>query len=362
MIRLLLTFLLIFSWLVIPEFTLLGIPLFAFIALYNWPNVTIVLRYKGIITALFLYMLIIFIASIFGSNLELFYRIFLVNIVSLLFALSLLALRLSRLGIILLTILILECVVCIGQYHQLTGFWTLPDLLSDFLGVTTEERIFYTYEEVNRARGLHVLIHKAGPTMLFLFLACFSFYRDKSWFKILVIPVTMYGLFCVQSRSVVFALMIGVAYYVLFRKKLNIKAMALILLGILGFIFFSDSLNLGRFIGDNVGRSDIYRFQSYQYAVDNFLNYPLFGHAFDPPFTVHSVLLRILAEFGLIAGIGYLLFHALLWWSSKKHYNPRIFRLVVIVAFFNAQAHSSGLLFYDFTELPALILIYRNLL
>jgi hypothetical protein len=361
MFSLLLTFLLIFGWLVIPEFTLFGIPLFAYLVFFNRPSIATIIRYKAIIAILFLYLFLMFWASIFGSNLGLFYRIFLVNIVGLIFTFSILSLNSSRLGIILLIILILECVVVIGQYYEVSGFWVLPDLLARFLGITQKDKLIFTFEEIQRARGLHVLVHKAGPTLLFLFLACYSIYRHNRWFIRIVVPLTIYSFFCLQSRSVVFASIIGIVYYHLFRKRINIRAIFFMLLGVVIFLFMADSLDLGRFIGDNVGRSDIYRFQSYQYALDNFVSNPWFGHSFDSPLTVHSVLLRILAEFGILVGVVYLVFHLVLWWSSKTISSPHIFRSIIIITFLNAQAHSSGLLFYDFIELPALLLIYKNL-
>lgn len=291
-------------------------------------------------------------------------------------------LRTSSVLYVLALIGAMQGALCIGQYTQTPGAWEMPERIARLTGANLSREITEDtdYSEVGRVRGTNPFVHKfnamQGVLAVFLFTALMANAGLQNILKLrsaIFLPlalVTAAGMFLTFSRSTLFGALVGACLVLIRARKIGATVA---LAAFLAFAYYglsklevTDAPQFTRLIDPSRTEStNVGRLQQYWEALGSFARNPLVGQEStlsptDVP--VHSVLLRIFAEYGLLGGVPYLFVVgglATLFWraGSQKASAASAIGLAAFCAFLtsllDAWTHSSGLLFRDIAQ-PAL--------
>lgn len=273
----------------------------------------------------------------------------------------------------------LQGLLCIAQFSNIEAAWEFPITLMKAVGARIDEGTTAesTFAELQRVRGTNLFVHKFNPMqgMLsgFLLTAVVLNVQASNRFKMLLWPMigatllTFIGMFLTFSRSTIFG--VGVAFgIILVNTRRFITVIVIVATLIIGYVSFQElhvgsSAELGRitdFSGKRVTNAS--RLQQYAHAFSRFANEPVMGEPAQrggEQFLVHSVLLRLLMDYGVLGTIPYLLVLmgiARLLWRDRQlsGTNSQVLALASLaslcVGLIDGWTHSSGFLVRDVTQ------------
>lgn len=338
---------------------------------------------RSIVKAVFIHSLLItFIHTIHGEITSGIFQIFIVNIVALILGIYMYQFAKDDLNFIghkyLLVIFILNCIVAILQRNNFLVYWQLPELINSFFqGSITYDGMSDNlgYGKNVRVRGLFLYIHKFSPAILALsvFFYFKAYYANFKTFYWVIASIMLFTAILTQTRSIFLGLIIGgvVALLIFIRKKLKI------ILGIIltSIIFYSFLISVKPVVFERMFTSntnelaytDIYRLMGINFSLEKFFNSPVIGsldkliiNGFDSV-TVHSVIIRILGDYGIIGLLSYISMILVvlnnLYTGASNNFRT-LFTLILGIFMTDSFLHSSGFLFYDLFQFTLIMMLY----
>jgi hypothetical protein len=280
-------------------------------------------------------------------------------------------------------------IVAVLQFLGIPSAWSFPEWLSEVFGKGVGEGIpgmSDTFEAVGRVRGTSLYVHKfnifSGMVSTLLLVVALSGPRQLGARRLTYLSlvamciVSLIGTILTFSRStilgcgVVLALCMACGIIrVRIRGLVSLIGLGAVLTIFLVYIGILESSQLPRIYDtDPLRETNMARLSSISIGWNAFLRSPVLGEGFlagspDLAVAIHSVPIRVLASYGVIGGLFYVLVIGSLLFGFLGRFRTakgpqRVYSFcalsVVLVAFLDASTHSSGLLFYDVAQ-PAVI-------
>jgi O-antigen ligase len=281
-------------------------------------------------------------------------------------------------------IAILEGVVALLQFSGFDWAWRLPVTLVSALGGDPGDPYAVSgvrsFEDLGRVRGTLLFVHKFNPVqgaLAAILISILLLGRARTRAAAMVMPrptpfviaaalIAVLGMVLAFSRSTILGL--GVAILLVMWREFRVRTLMIAILGLAVVIVGGQLLDLGEarqygrlFTVGGSDLNDVVRFQQYSHALETFAASPLIGQSAEQQgqetlifSLIHSVPLRLLADFGLLGFTPYLLVVfgiGRVFWAGAKVPEARgmamIGLAVFIVLMLDSATHSSGLLRAD---------------
>ena len=273
----------------------------------------------------------------------------------------------------------LQGLLCVAQFYKIEVAWEFPITVIKVVGARFDQGITAetTFFELQRVRGTNLFVHKFNPMqgMLasFLLTVVVLNVQSRNSLKVLLWPMagatllTFIGMFLTFSRSTIIG--VGVTFCImLVNTRRFMTVFVIVVTLIIGYVSFQElhlgsSAELGRITDFSEKRvTNASRLQQYSYAFSRFGNEPVMGEPAQrggEQFLVHSVLLRLLMDYGVMGTLPYLLVLtgiARLLWRDRQlsGTNSHVLALASLgslcVGLIDGWTHSSGFLVRDVTQ------------
>lgn len=276
-------------------------------------------------------------------------------------------------------------IIAVAQFAEVGNIWSVPESVNAIFGDRNAAALYEDKYFDGRVRGTNVHVHKfnamQGMVAIFIFVTAFLSARKKvnlkgNWFLWLVSPFALLGMILTFSRSTIFGSIFSISMAAI--KTRGIKPLVFFTATCLAIYFFTGALSLDEAKESNrlldfsmKSDTNASRLHHLKYAMKTFAQSPLMGRS-EKDGTIgpiHSVLLRIVVDYGLmgmvpyltvIFGIYFILFkyrklgkcQDTLAWAGLCSFT---------VAMIDAWTHSSGLLVRDVTQ-PVLVGVFIGVL
>ena len=283
---------------------------------------------------------------------------------------------------VLLFVAAMQATVSIAQYSGNTLAWSAPELILKFSGARTDKVVIddSAYLSVGRVRGTNPYVHKFTPmqgiTCAFLISVLVLNFQSKNPLSTRTIPLLLgtllgtVGMFLTFSRSSIYGTALLLGALLLSVRRFGTVALMVTIVGLAYGVGtqlnLEDSKQFNRISDvDTTRGTNAGRINQYSRALNDFRAYPLIGHPqgsssrYAVP--IHSVILRIMVDYGVFGAVLYLAVLAgilrTLWRYRKRQGDEtRVIALAAIgaifVALLDSWTHSSGLLVVDVTQPP----------
>ncbi len=283
---------------------------------------------------------------------------------------------------VLAVIIAVQGIVCMAQYSNIGSAWNLPETILKKSGARADKVTLYDIEfkDVGRVRGTNPLVHKfnsmQGVASVFLLAVLVLNLQFNNPLRIrmaLLVPLTLcgtVGMVLTFSRSTIFGTVVALLV-ILWNIR---KAGTVLVLVVAGGLIYLGAEQLGIREAKQFNRvtdfsltraTNASRLAQYSYALKEISENPLMGKpegASTDRLLVHSVILRLMTDYGLIGTLPYLLVLLNLTLFFFRHraergHHTKILALASIcslcVGVLDAWSHSSGIMVRDVAQ-PAM--------
>jgi hypothetical protein len=287
-------------------------------------------------------------------------------------------------------IVCMQGLICIAQYMKIVWAWDLPELIVQFSGARLEKGLLVDvdFNIVGRVRGTNPFVHKfnsmQGVGATFILLAFFLNMQANNALRLRMMPVVVAALFggigviLTFSRSTILGGALAMVAILINVRKFAI-IFILVIVSILGYyaaqeLGIQKAEQFNRITDFSTHRlTNVSRMQQYSYALKVFSEAPFLGQpegVGNKGLLVHSVILRLLTDYGALGTLPYLAVLFGISWFLLHHRSAggessRVVSLAALcsvgVAVLDAWTHSSGLLVREVAQ-PALIGAYLGAL
>ena len=283
---------------------------------------------------------------------------------------------------ILAVIIAAQGIVCIAQYSNVDFAWNLPETILEKSGARADKVTLYDIEfkDVGRVRGTNPLVHKfnsmqgvASVFLLAVLILNLQFGNPLRVRMALLVPLTLcgsVGMVLTFSRSTIFGTVVALLVILLNIRKVGT---VWILVFASGFIYLGaeqlgirEAKQFNRVTDFSLTRAtNASRLAQYSYALNEIAENPLMGKpegSSTDRLLVHSVILRLMTDYGLIGTLPYLLVLCnltLFFFRNRTksgHYTKTLAlasMCSLCVGILDAWSHSSGIMVRDVAQ-PAM--------
>lgn len=283
---------------------------------------------------------------------------------------------------VLAVIIAAQGIICMAQYSNIAFAWNLPETILEKSGARADKVTLYDLEfkNIGRVRGTNPLVHKfnsmQGVASVFLLAVLMLNLQFNNPLRIrmaLLVPLTLcgsVGMVLTFSRSTIFGTVLALLVILLNIRKVGT---VLILVAASGIIYLGaeqlgirEAKQFNRVTDFSLTRAtNATRLTQYSYALKEISENPLMGKpegASTDRLLVHSVILRLMTDYGLIGTLPYLLVlsNLTLFFFRNRMKNGNHTKTLALasicslcVGVLDAWSHSSGIMVRDVAQ-PAM--------